>query len=196
MLSFRYYKFSEEGDLKIQDLIWELFQLHRDWHLKDFSNYLCDHGIDAADHFVARVFRLWQWSWKLPSRTQFHKYSPENLAYYFHYIKESYEYPWDRLKFADESHFVSRQLYRKKQLAPIGERAHAVNVDRLDSTALTLTLLTDLTKGDLCLFLRWVLFFVFLFFCFFFFFVRTNTMLNKIAAIAQSSRKAPHIYAD
>ena len=149
-----YFKFGAEGDEQLQDIIWDLFHLHPNWNLSEFSAYLYACDIPADPHFVARVFRSWLWSWKLPSRTQLLKYTVENMQYYFQYISESYHFPWDRLKFADECHFVSRQLYRRRQLAPIGQRAHAINCERLDAS-LTITLLTDLTK-DPCLFLRFV----------------------------------------
>jgi hypothetical protein len=82
------------------------------------------------------------------------KYTDENVLYYYKYINVAYELPWSKVKFADESHFVGRQLFGRRMVSPIGERAYVVTDSHLNTTT-TLTLLTSAVHEN-PVFLRYI----------------------------------------
>jgi len=91
--------------------------------------------------YVSRLFKKWRWSYKTPERKQILKYTKENISYYGTYITTAYCIPWDRLKFMDEGHFVSKDLHRKRAIGPKGTRSHTVVQDGLNKS-LSLTIMT------------------------------------------------------
>jgi len=100
--------------------------------------------IDVSVPTLSRIFLSWRWSWKRPDYRQLNKYTTENISYYFTYVMNIISLPCDKLKFADESHFVSKDLYRDYALSPKGQKVQLIRGGKL-STAYTLTILTDLS---------------------------------------------------
>jgi len=97
--------------------------------------------------YVSRLFKKWRWSYKTPERKQILKYTKENISYYGTYITTAYCIPWDRLKFMDEGHFVSKDLHRKRAIGPKGTRSHTVVQDGLNKS-LSLTIMTTLSNPN------------------------------------------------
>lgn len=56
------------------------------------------------------------WSWRIPNRFQANKYSFTNLYYYTQYLLFISTIPIEKLKFADESHVVCKDLASKRVL--------------------------------------------------------------------------------
>jgi len=64
-------------------------------------------GFDVSLAEICKIFKSWRWSFKKPHRKQFNKYKLENLTYYGEFLFSVQFIPWEKLKFCDESHFVS-----------------------------------------------------------------------------------------
>ncbi len=72
-----------------------------------------DRGVDPVEvsqRWVRRVFASWRWSWKVPTVVQLHKFTPQNIERYVNYLVFVAGIPLNRLKFADEIHFVSKGI--------------------------------------------------------------------------------------
>jgi len=70
-----------------------------------------DRGLVAkavSQKWVARLFKDWRWSWKVPTVVQLHKFTPENISRYVNYLVYVAGIPLHRLKFTDEIHWISR----------------------------------------------------------------------------------------
>jgi len=70
----------------------------------------------------SRLLQEMGWSWKIPTKFQIQKYTVENMEIYVDYITTVPLIDWNRLKFLDEGHFVSRQLDNGKLLWLSGSR--------------------------------------------------------------------------
>ncbi|KAG2370676.1 hypothetical protein C9374_014692 [Naegleria lovaniensis] len=99
--------------------------------LDEYVNELQKHGYDYSTTWVSRVLKQLGNSFKNACYKSRLKYTPENITKYIHYVCGMAELlekvPVYRLKFLDESSFVSRNLYRKRGVAPIGCRLIVVN---------------------------------------------------------------------
>lgn len=60
---------------------------------------------------ISRILRSWRWSWKVPSRVQVLKFTLENIITYAAFAVGMQYLDWNKLKFLDESHIVSRGMY-------------------------------------------------------------------------------------
>lgn len=58
--------------------------------------------------YIARIFQGWKWTWKKPQRNQIQKYTANNISYYGIYLGWILGVPWNRLRFVDEAHCVSK----------------------------------------------------------------------------------------
>lgn len=96
---------------------------------------------------IGRIFAGWKWSFKKPAYVQLLKFAPLNIEYYGDYLVWLSSASPSKCKFVDESHFVSKDLYRSLALSDVGERVELVRTGDL-KTSLTLTLLTDLQSTD------------------------------------------------
>jgi transposase len=67
------------------------------------------------------------------------------MQYYYEWLDAIKDQPWLRLKFADEAHFVSRDLYRNLVVGPKGDKVYVVQEAPLE-LSFSLTLLIDLTN--------------------------------------------------
>lgn len=86
------------------------------------------------------------WSWRVPTRFQTHKYTVRNLYYYSQYIQVLTAIPLTKLKFADESHIVWKDLGSKRVLGLKGKRTWT-RESTLNQPSASLTLLTSLANG-------------------------------------------------
>jgi len=71
---------------------------------------------DISKSTVARLLHKHRWSWKVPTRFQIQKYSAANLIRYLNYLQTVQQIPPSKLKFADESHLVSKDLTKRTVL--------------------------------------------------------------------------------
>lgn len=78
---------------------------------KEIVAHLKSLGFQVSLMFISRVFRKWDWGYKVPSRVNIQKFTEQNLEYYFNF------YSWIRtqrigsLKFIDESHFAAQSAF-------------------------------------------------------------------------------------
>lgn len=101
------------------------------------------HKLKVSHSTLSKLFRSWRWSWKKPEFKQLHKYTPKNIEYYATYLTSIREIPLHKLKFADECHLVSRQLFQQKALGPVGKTTTLIRSGDL-AYSCTLTLCTSL----------------------------------------------------
>lgn len=97
--------------------------------------------------WIQRAFKKWRWVHKRACRIQLHKYTQKNLTRYLHFLGGVWDIPWSRLKFADECHFVARDLMPKRGWGEMGEPLICLTSVPLASS-FSLTLLTRLDKHD------------------------------------------------
>ena len=95
---------------------------------------------------MSRITKKLGWSWKIPVIFQLHKYTITNLQTYLHYLTQIQTIPPDRLKFADESHLVTKTLAKRKVLSLVNQRAW-VKQNTLSGSHATLTILTSLNPA-------------------------------------------------
>lgn len=125
-------------------MVWKIFDLYPDGSLGDYTNIIQELGVtDITRWKVGEIFRTWNWSWKIPSRTQIRKYTPENILYYINWVKQCTRLNWYKAKFLDESHFVDKDLYKRRVVGPRNTASHRIRPGRLDDS-FSLTLLLDL----------------------------------------------------
>jgi len=141
----RYSKWTEEQRFALHLLIWEEAKTNPTNTLSDYVRVATQRGFDTNTKYVARVFKSWRWSFTRPSTTQWHKYTPENLAYYGDYLCFSRSIPWGRLKFVDEAHFHRRDLKNRKVIGPTGERHIEVDFGSLNES-FSMTLMTTMSE--------------------------------------------------
>jgi len=141
---FRALKFGNVGDKLVQHILWVQVQQHPSWNIPHHVGALTAAGVDVNCGFVARIFQSWGWSWHKPTHTQIRKYTPANVEYYSVWIVLILSIPWIRLKFLDEAHFVSRDLYHRRVIGPRGYKLFVVETAELN-LSYSLTLLTDLS---------------------------------------------------
>jgi hypothetical protein len=60
---------------------------------------------------VSRLLHQMDYSWVVPIRFQRRKYTPANVEHYLHYVDAVQEIDFNRLKFLDEVHFVSKGAF-------------------------------------------------------------------------------------
>jgi hypothetical protein len=132
------------GDVLVQHILWLQVQQHPSWNIPNHVGALNASGVAVNCGFVARIFQSWGWSWHKPTHTQIRKYSAANVEYYAVWIVLILSIPWIRLKFLDEAHFVSRDLYQQRIIGPRGYKLFLVETAELN-LSYSLTLLTDLS---------------------------------------------------
>ena len=92
------------------------------------------------------MFKSWGWSWKKPCYRQLLKYTSANIDYYSDFLLWLWSVDPRRCKFADESHFVSCDLYCTKCLGPRGQKMDLICGGNL-KTSVTMTILTDVSDN-------------------------------------------------
>src|SRR4051794_13810491 len=74
------------------------------------------------------------------------KYTEHNLERYLHYLVEIQKIPWSKLKFADEAHFVYKDLTTQGKV--LGLQSEQVWIRRKTKFDATLTILTRLDSSS------------------------------------------------
>jgi len=59
---------------------------------------------------LGRILTKLRWSWRVPTRVQLNKFTPENLTRYARYVEGIQAMDWANLVFLDEAHVVFWQL--------------------------------------------------------------------------------------
>ena len=67
---------------------------------------------NSTDQFLALLYRDWRWSWKVPSRVQVLKFSPENIATYAAFAVGVQHLDWSKLKFLDALQVIHLEFPR------------------------------------------------------------------------------------
>jgi len=115
----RYSKFAPYEHQQIRLYVWFLCNEEPTRKLQNYVEELSDIGYNCSKEFVRAIFKEWRWSWKKPSNKQLQKYTQENLKRYADYVEWISEQDLRKLKFADEVHFVSNSVSRRRVLGPI-----------------------------------------------------------------------------
>jgi len=76
-------------------------------------------------------------------RAQLNKYSAQNIEYYFNFLANIQTIPPEKMKFCDEGHFNSRDLYRRRVLGPRNRRLRS-NPKKDLSSSYSVTITTSL----------------------------------------------------
>jgi len=106
------------------------------------SNYV------PSQPWISQLFKSWNWSFKVPDmRAQLNKYTASNIHNYLNFLVSIQNIPPEKMKFCDEAHFNSRELYRRKVLGPKNKRLRA-NPKRDLSTSYTVTITTSLDPNS------------------------------------------------
>jgi len=92
---------------------------------------------------VKRLLKFWNWSWKVPSFVQINKYTVENMNYYGYFLLFLKGVAPQRLKFIDESHFVSKNLRSTRVWGMKNQRVW-LTADDLHQKRASITLMTSL----------------------------------------------------
>jgi len=100
---------------------------------------------DIGYYSLCYVLKKLRWSWRVPTRFQTYKYTFSNMFYYCEYLEAIQSIPLEKLKFADESHIVSRNLSTGLVLGMVNTRTYTKEKTIHDASA-SLTILTTLTN--------------------------------------------------
>lgn len=93
-----------------QEVLWLLETFPRS-KLKDIAQYFSFlMGKVISKQTMSVYLRKMGWSWKVPCKFQINKYNQANMLYYVDYLLGIQLAPLEKLKFADESHIVSKNL--------------------------------------------------------------------------------------
>jgi transposase len=106
--------------------------------------FLKQHGFKVQTQFIARIFTRWAWAWKKLIQRQIEKYSKKNVGKYLDYLLGIDDVPYERIKFVDEAHFVSKDLHNRRAMGEVGEPVFVVTSSKLD-LSYSLTLMTSLS---------------------------------------------------
>jgi len=142
------HKYTEEQRNQIKMSLSKMVSDDASLTLKEYSRRMAVLYPDLliTHHYVARIFRSWQWTWKVPEIRQMEKYSEENLQRYKEFLAWRIATEDTRIVFMDEAHFASRNLWRKKAIGPRGQRVIKVHSLPIDES-FTITLMTCLTSA-------------------------------------------------
>jgi len=123
----RWAKFSDDEDALAEFLLWVLIKSNPMRCRPELVNLLAAEGVIVSESWITRKLQKWKWSFKVASYRQIQKFTMENITYYGVYLTNICRIPFLKLKFLDESRFVSRRLQRRRGIAPIGQRLRVVN---------------------------------------------------------------------
>jgi len=114
---------------------------------------LLQNGFDCSVSYITRIFKQWGWSFKVPTRVNIHKFTIENIEYYFNYYIWAQKQLLSHLKFIDESHFNADKLMSRRVVGRRGVRILAPT-KRNHRIRYSVTLLTSLSDTPLYLEIR------------------------------------------
>ena len=69
------------------------------------NQILVQNGFDCSVSYITRIFKQWGWSFKVFTCVNIHKFTIENIKYYFNYYMWAQKQLLSHLKFINESHF-------------------------------------------------------------------------------------------
>jgi len=105
---------------------------------------LSQHGLYCSRTRISGIFKKWGWSFRKPDHKQLNKYSAKNIQYYYRFVTALQNIDPKKLKYADECHFVSRELHRDLILGPKGKKVRQVVAGKLNFSY-SMTIVTDLS---------------------------------------------------
>jgi hypothetical protein len=115
-------------------------------HIAAHLSWLLGHQISETT--TKRYLRKMGWSWRVPTRFQIYKYTLANLEYYVDFIEAIRYIPAHKLKFADESHIVSKHLNTRRVLGLKNHRTYLRERTLYDAHA-SLTVITSFENNPL-----------------------------------------------
>jgi len=117
-------------------------------NLSEYVAELKTNELIYSKSWVSNVISALGKSFKIACYKSKLKYTKENIIRYLNYVSGMNDLlqtiPIHKLKFLDESHFVSRSLYRRKGVAPKGKRLIVVNNTKPLDYSFSLTMMTTL----------------------------------------------------
>jgi len=120
------YLFPHQVVICIEHCLWILYQTNpsRPWshYVRVLKFYLPQ--INVPYHWIRRIFKSWNFSWKKPERRQIEMFTAENIAYYSIFCIQIANIPTRRIHYFDESHFDYRDF--KKRLRVCGMRGDVI----------------------------------------------------------------------
>jgi len=102
---------------------------------------------------LSRITKSLGWSWRIPIAFQIQKYTLSNITRYLHYITTISSVPLHRLKFADESHILAKEIGVGRYVLGLKNTRTWVRRNNLDGSRATVTILTSLAPGSNHLFI-------------------------------------------
>jgi len=115
----------------VRTFLWDAIAILGDQATLGSLSILTSHTFQriVTTEVLSRLFTSFRWSWRIPSRMQILKYTQDNLQRYYDFILWIQEQDWQKIKFADESHVVSKDLRTKKSFrtcepANLGVKQH------------------------------------------------------------------------
>jgi hypothetical protein len=126
-----------------------------DWVIKFFEDNPLVSLSDVTEHVsrefgrkvsyqcMSRFLQSMNWSWKIPTRFQIHKYNIANIERYFTYVEWIQNQEWSKLKFLDESHFVPKDLGHRKVCGMKNQRVYTREETLRDAHS-SVTIITSL----------------------------------------------------
>lgn len=130
--------------------------------VSEYTTRLARIDIQISRSYIQRIFAKWNWSWKVVSNKQIHKYTPSNIIYYGNFLHWINTVDLRKVKFLDECHLVSRgkvdftipayfhsDLYRRRGISGIGIPCIAVQTEKLD-ISFSLTIMTHFRDPRTC----------------------------------------------
>lgn len=117
--------------------------------LKHVCSFLSDvKGKTVTQAVASRCLKKMGWSWKIPIKFQVAKYTIANLVLYIKYLRAIQQQDdWTRLKYADESHIVSKDLDNGRRLGMVNERIYRSGKSLSEKHA-SISLLTRFGDAD------------------------------------------------
>ena len=140
----RHFKYSAEIRKILEACLWYLVKLNPTLHNWQYAKKLEWYSFYVNEKFISRIFQQWHWSRKKPTRQQIQKYSSVNIQKYWQHITGVLLVPYEKLKYLDEAHFVSKDFHAQYALGEEGNRVVIYTSTRLD-TSYSLTLMTTLS---------------------------------------------------
>jgi len=125
----RYQKFDKYDQEIIESYIWILCQEDKTRLLSSYRYELIKIGYDVSKESLRKIFSRWNWTWKKPFHIQINKFSPRNVARYQTYCDWVLNLTAEELvkvKFMDECHFVSKDVWKRYALGQKKERCVVV----------------------------------------------------------------------
>jgi len=105
-------------------------------------NYMFDRNCSRGT--ISTLLQKMGWSWKVPTVFQLLKYTFDNLVKYAHYLTEIRKVPLSKLKFADEAHFVYKDVTSQGKVLGLKKERVWLKQKTQFNTRGTLTILTSL----------------------------------------------------